>query len=88
MTQHIEDFFEDKARKGDGSFAIAYSLLRLTAANERLALMVGRLGFDCTDHPGAFEGIGMELQHIRKLLDPLNISACVSGDINTNQEEI
>jgi hypothetical protein len=82
MSQHIEDLFEDKARKGDGSFAIAYAMMRLTAASDRLAVMVGRLGFDVTDHPGALEQIGMELGEIRKSLDPLVISASITGEIN------
>jgi hypothetical protein len=37
MHKHIRDEFEDRARKGDGLFAIAFALLELAGAQQSTA---------------------------------------------------
>ena len=60
MAKHILDEFEDKARAGDGQFAIAYALLRLADTHEKLR---GDLCFGqtATSPPGVLEKVGMPL---------------------------
>ena len=81
MAKALEDYFEEKARAGDGSFAVAYSLLMISKAHDRLAQKIGQLGFDGPGtSPGALEFIGMQLRDIRGELEHLTISASV--DVN------
>lgn len=53
---HIQDQFEDLARKGDGAFAIAYALLELANQQRRTAVGIERLGLgDAATPMGAIE---------------------------------
>lgn len=62
MPQHIEDLFEDKARAGDGSFAIAYALLRLTGEQKNTAYQIRQLGFgDAATAMGGIEHLTLHL---------------------------
>src|SRR3546814_16853567 len=62
MPQHIVDFCEDKARTGDGSFAVAFALLRLASAQEQTAAALRSLGMgDGPTQLGALEGLTMKL---------------------------
>lgn len=55
---HIEDLFEDHARKGDGAFAIAYALMQIAGHQERIAQEVRRLGLGDASTPfGAIEAL-------------------------------
>lgn len=69
MTKHIQDICEDKARAGEGLFAVAYALLQLAEAQQRLAVHVKYLGNgDASTTMGAIEAFGM---HIGEKLDAL-----------------
>lgn len=62
MPQHIEDFCEDKARAGDGSFAIAFALFRLADAQKDTAYQLGRLGLgDAASPMGALEHLTLHI---------------------------
>lgn len=60
MVKHILDEFEDRARQGDGRFAIAFALLRLAETQEKLR---GDLCFGQTSDspPGVLEKLGIEM---------------------------
>jgi hypothetical protein len=76
MAEFLEDVFEDKARSGEGSFAIAYALLKMTEK-------IGQLGFDSpgtAPNPGALEFVGMQMKQIASALDCLSVTASV--DVN------
>lgn len=63
MTQHIKDFFEDKARKGDAGFAVAYALIELADAQEATAKALQRLGMgDAATPMGAIENLSLEIK--------------------------
>jgi hypothetical protein len=71
-NMHVHDFCEDKARKGDGLFTIAFALLELADAQKDLAANVSRLGNgNASTHFGAIEAFGM---HIGEKLDALTIA--------------
>jgi hypothetical protein len=61
MTKHLLEEFEDRARKGDGQFAIAYALLRMAENHEKLR---NDLCFGGNSYPGVLEKIGIELAEI------------------------
>lgn len=66
---HIEDVFEQKARAGDGSFAIAYALLQLAQAQDRTATQIKNLGFaDAMTPFGAIEALNMQIKETGELL--------------------
>lgn len=63
MAQHIMDFFEDKARKGEGQFAIAYAILEMARAQNDSAKAIDRLGFNnAGSGMGALEGLAVHLK--------------------------
>ncbi|MBB3347357.1 hypothetical protein [Sphingomonas sp. BK069] len=62
MAQHIQDFCEDEARKGNGHFAIAYALLELASQQQDLVRSLDRLGAGTNSAPGAVELIAKELK--------------------------
>jgi hypothetical protein len=65
---HLHDAIEEKART-DGSFAIAYALLKLAKAQEDAAIHLKYLGNgDAATTMGAIEAFGM---HIGEKLDSL-----------------
>jgi hypothetical protein len=70
MAKHLLDEFEDRARAGDGQFAIAYGLLRLAESHERLRgdLCFGRTA---TSAPGVLEKIGIEMAELASAVKSL-----------------
>ncbi|AHE55880.1 hypothetical protein [Sphingomonas sanxanigenens] len=61
--QHIENVCEDRARKGDGSFAIAFAILQLARAQERTATALNRLGFNgAIEKMGGLEAVAHEMR--------------------------
>jgi len=62
MPQHIEDLCEERARKGDGAFAVAYALLRLADAQDRTARQIEWLGTGSTVFPdGAIGSLVLQM---------------------------
>lgn len=62
MSQPIEDMFEDKARAGDGQFAIAYALMQIAREQKNVAYQIGRLGLgDAASNWGALELLSKSL---------------------------
>ena len=63
MAKRLLDDFEDRARSGDGKFAIAYALLRLADTHEKLRgdLCFGR---NSDSPPGVLEKIGIEMAEL------------------------
>jgi hypothetical protein len=85
MSKNIEDYFEDKARAGEGSYAIAYALLKLSNEQERLATKLGQLGFDGPGHNmGALEYLGLKVSDIASALENFGMSANISGSLDVN----
>lgn len=69
MTQHIQDYCEEKARSGDGAFAVAYALLELATAQDRTATMLKHLGLaDATTPFGAIEALVVQLKETGETL--------------------
>jgi len=63
--QHIEDLFEDKARKGDGSFAIAFALMQIARHQKSLAYQVQSLGLGNAASPmGATEFLATSVRDV------------------------
>lgn len=82
MAQHIQDFCEDKARKGDGNFAVAFALLEIARQQEQVAKKLGQLGFDGpSGHMGALEYLGVKVDKIANALESLNVNALLSGSV-------
>lgn len=56
MAKHIHDIFEEKARAGDGQFAIAFALLEIAQQQKACAYQLERLGIGNAATPmGAIE---------------------------------
>jgi transcriptional regulator with XRE-family HTH domain len=69
MAKHIEDLCEDRAREGDGAFAIAYALLKLARAGEKTAKALEQLGSgDATGEFGAVEGLGVKIVEAAEII--------------------
>lgn len=69
MAKNLSDEFEDRAREGDGQFAIAYALLRLAESHEKFR---GDLCFGRTStSTGVLEKIGMELAELASAVQRL-----------------
>lgn len=67
--QHFQDMCEDKARKGDGTFAVAYALLELARAQERTATMIKHLGLADAGTPfGAIEALCVQMKQTGETL--------------------
>ena len=63
MAEHIQDFCEDKARAGDGTFAVAFALLELARAQDRTATAIKNLGLaDASTPYGAIEALIMQMR--------------------------
>lgn len=63
MAKHIQDVFEDKARAGDGAYAVAFALLELARAQDRTATQLKNLGFADASTPfGAMEALIMQMK--------------------------
>lgn len=75
--QHIEDLFEDRARKGDGSFAIAFALMQTAREQKNIAYQLERLGLgDAASSMGAIELLSKTIDEAGR-----NISASL-GELN------
>lgn len=62
-TIHIKDLFEERARKGDGLFAIAYALVDLADSQEATARALKKLGLaDAATPFGAIEALGLQIE--------------------------
>ncbi|WP_441255752.1 hypothetical protein [Tardiphaga sp. 285_C5_N1_2] len=71
MVKQTADYFEEKARAGDGAFAVAFAILELAAAHRKSGAALDRLGlnYEKSDGPpGAGEAIAMELKRIADAL--------------------
>jgi hypothetical protein len=67
--KRISDFCEEKARKGEGLFAVAYALLEIADLQKSIAVHVKYLGNgDAATTMGAIEAFGM---HLGEKLDSL-----------------
>jgi hypothetical protein len=66
VTGNLHDFFENKARAGDASFAIAYALMELAHAQRLSAEALDRMGLNSGSPegrtPGTLEKLAMEAQ--------------------------
>ncbi|MGB3490804.1 MAG: hypothetical protein WBA62_22165 [Xanthobacteraceae bacterium] len=71
-TGHIQDYFEDQARSGDGAFAVAFALLELATAQRAAAKALDQIGFndgrERNGPPGTTEKIAMELARLTDVL--------------------
>lgn len=66
---HIDDLIEDRAKKGDGLYAIAYALLKAANAQERMAREIRDLGNAGAMGPfGAIEGLGMQIEKAAQIV--------------------
>ena len=73
----LKDLFEEKARAGDGAFAIAWALMDLADAQEATAGALQRLGNGgASTHHGAIEGLAMQATKIAEAVN--NLSSAVS----------
>jgi len=62
---NLKALFEQKAREGDGSFAIAYALLELTDMQDKTAVAIYALGNANAATPmGAIEGLSREVGRV------------------------
>jgi hypothetical protein len=69
MTQHFQDMCEDRARKGDGVFAVAFAILELARAQERTATQIKDLGMAGAHTPfGAIEALIMQMKETGETL--------------------
>jgi hypothetical protein len=87
--QHIHDFFEERARAGDGAFAIAYALSNLTDAQIAAARALNKLGVgDASTHLGALENLAMELKQVGESVSGalLEVSTAI-GDALTKDSD-
>jgi hypothetical protein len=79
---HIQDICEDKARNGDGLFAIAYALLEIADAQNSMSVHLKNLGnADASTPFGAIEGLAM---HIGEKLDAF--ATTLAAAIETGKE--
>lgn len=64
MPVNIEHLFEERAIDGDGAFAIALAVLRLAAAQDRLAGEISELGLGgAASETGAIGHLTLHLAH-------------------------
>jgi hypothetical protein len=73
MVKNTYDYFEEKARAGDGAFAVAFALLELANAQKKAATALDQIGFNDGRNPGGPPGttekIAMELARIAEALE-------------------
>ncbi|MEY9590597.1 hypothetical protein ABIA06_002888 [Bradyrhizobium yuanmingense] len=78
--QHIENYFEERARSGDGAFAIAYALLELRDAQIHTARALNKLGVgDASTHFGAIENLAMEIKDAARVIAEIGSAITESG---------
>jgi hypothetical protein len=77
MPQHIHDFFEEKARAGDGQYAVAFAILELAEQQKATAKALDSMGMNNmvpAGVPGALEMIGMQMKDIAAALGQIAVS--------------
>jgi hypothetical protein len=63
--QSIEECFEEKARAGDGSFAVAFALLQVAQEQKAIAKALQNIGISESEHHvGALEKLAMNVARI------------------------
>lgn len=74
--QHFHDFCEDRARQGDGAFAVAYALLDLAKAQGSTASALRQLGLgDAATSMGALEALMVQMKETGE-----RIADAIEGD--------
>ena len=69
MAEHFTDLCEERARKGDGAFAIAFALLELADAQQRTAIALKNLGLaDAATPFGAIEALMIQMKETGETL--------------------
>ena len=67
--KNLRDLFEEKARKGDGAYAIAYALMDLSDSQEATAKALNRLGLgNASTNMGAIEALGMQVEKAAQII--------------------
>lgn len=85
MSKTTQDVFEERAKIGDGAYAIAFAILQLSDATNRVAEKIGRLGFDGPGgDQGALEYAGSQLRDIGAALSCLVVNASVTGSVEVS----
>jgi hypothetical protein len=70
MRDDLRKIFQDKAKAGDGAFAIAWALIDLADAQEATAKAIQRLGLaDAATHCGAIESLGMVVKEVAEAIN-------------------
>jgi hypothetical protein len=74
MTKDFEDFCEDKARAGDGQYAIAFALMQLARETRFLGKGVRDLGNgDAASNMGAIEGLAVMIKEAAQTIADSNL---------------
>jgi hypothetical protein len=77
MTKDIEEICEEKARKGDGLFAIAQAIHKLADAQNNVAAKLDFIGYGTTQTRGPLSEIAMQIKGLAAAFEPLCVSASV-----------
>lgn len=69
MERDIQELFENKARKGEGAYAIAYALMVLADAQTDSARAIQKLGLAGASTPfGAVEALGIQIEKAAEII--------------------
>ena len=72
-AETMRDLFAEKARAGDGSFAVAWALMHLADAQLGTAAAIQRLGVgSASTHFGAIEALAMEVTKVAEALNGIS----------------
>lgn len=88
--QHLDRFIEERARAGDGAFAIAYALLELKNAQVQTARALNKLGLADASTPfGAIEMLAKELKDTAQSISEtgMAIADAISQSGSSSEEE-
>lgn len=87
---HIHDLFEEKARKGDGQFAIAYALMNLVDAHKSVATHLKYLGNgDAATTMGAIEAFGAHIgEKLEGLTSAISEIGIAINEFTINENEV
>jgi hypothetical protein len=78
--QSIESYFEERARSGDGAFAIAFALLELRDSQMQTARALNKLGVADASTPfGAIENLAMEVKDAARVIAEIGSAITESG---------
>jgi hypothetical protein len=68
-AKSLQDIIEERARNGDGAYAIAYGLIHLAEAQGATADALYRLGNgNASTHYGAIEHLGMQVEKAARII--------------------